>query len=343
MTRWDRRSGLTWLMAGMAMLASAGGACAADKMNVAITSQTMTVAPVYIALDKGYFAKEGLDVHLLLFTNGDTLTTTIISGDADAGCTGFTAGFFNVADAGDLKAIAAMAKEQPGYHSSAYVASIAAYNAGLRTPADLKGKRIGINSLGGTLHYDLLTVARKYGFTVPRGNIIVLQSGPNELAAMQAGSIDASVMVGLYAVDAQNKGLGKVVGWVGDETPFTSIATFTNATTLRNHKDMLVRFQRAILLANADYNAAFQHKDANGNTVYGPEADALIALLAKDTQLPPSSVKGSLPYVDPTGNLDPADIANQLASWQSVNLVKPGVNVAGLLDLSVLKAAQSGQ
>ena len=71
------------------------------------------------------------------------IAVAAVSGDIDVGFTGFTGAFYNLAGKDGLKVIAGTAREAPGFQNTAYVASKRAYDAGLRTLADLPGHSVG--------------------------------------------------------------------------------------------------------------------------------------------------------------------------------------------------------
>src|SRR5258706_5310928 len=65
-------------------------------------------APVFIAQDKGYFRDAGLDIELKFFDAAQPIAVATTSGDIDFGITAFTAGLYNLAGKGTLKAIGGM-------------------------------------------------------------------------------------------------------------------------------------------------------------------------------------------------------------------------------------------
>lgn len=59
-----------------------------EKITVAEVAHTIFYAPQYVALEKGYFKEEGLDINLSLTPGADKVTAAVLSGDADIGFSG---------------------------------------------------------------------------------------------------------------------------------------------------------------------------------------------------------------------------------------------------------------
>ena len=65
-------------------------------MIVAEVTHSIFYAPMYVAIEKGYFKDNGINLNLILTPGADKVSAAVLSGDADigfAGCTGVPAGF----------------------------------------------------------------------------------------------------------------------------------------------------------------------------------------------------------------------------------------------------------
>lgn len=80
--------------------------------------------PVFIAQEKGYFAKEGLTAELVPSDAPILVPQGIMSGDFDFGMSAMSAGFFNSAGQGVMRIIAADGDESSGFRGLVVVASI---------------------------------------------------------------------------------------------------------------------------------------------------------------------------------------------------------------------------
>ncbi|MBP2228103.1 NitT/TauT family transport system substrate-binding protein [Azospirillum agricola] len=338
-TRWTRRALLGCLTATLTATVAATTlpalAQTADKASVGVLALSSS-GPIFIAKAKGYFAREGLDVDLKMFTSAQQVPVAVASGDVDFGVTGLTAGFYNLAAKGAVTIIAAQSRDEPGFPLSAYVATNAAHEAGLTRPADLKGKRIAITTVGSTFHYMIGILGQKHGFTVKDVTMVPLQDVPKMVAAFKGGQVDAILAPSTVARQVVADGAGKIVGWAGDETPWQLGALFTGPKTIQQRRPVVEKFVRAYRTALAEYHAAFNTKDASGALVKGPGYDELLAIIAEATKQKPEIVTAGLPYADPQARLLVDDVVNQVRFWQSEGQVDKTLDPKSVMDLSFI-------
>jgi NitT/TauT family transport system substrate-binding protein len=334
MIRLSRRAAL----AGAAALAAPSlvRAQTLTKTSVGVLRLSSS-GPVFIAAERGYWREAGLDVELKFFTAAQQVPVAVTSGDADFGVTGLTAAFYNLAGKGALKIVAAQSREEKGFELNAYMATNAALEKGFRTVRDLPGKRIGITTTGSTFHYSIGLVARKYGFDAASVTLVPLQTLPNMQAAFKGGQIDGVVVPVTLARALEADKAGKILAWVGDETPWQLGALFTSPKAIGEKRDIVERFVRGYLKGAADFNAAFNQRDAGGKEVRGTRFAETIGTLARAVQQSPELVAIGLPFVDGQGRLDVGDVYGQIAFWQQAGLVGRDVSGKDIVDLSFVR------
>src|ERR1700733_8191996 len=240
--------------AGLLGIAAAGPARAEEPLKAKIgVLRLSSSAPVFIAQDKGYFRDAGLDIELKFFDAAQPIAVATTSGDVDFGITAFTAGLYNLAGKGTLKVIGGMSREKAGYPLIGYFASNNAYAAGLRTPRDLAGKRIAVTQVGSSFHYSLGLLADKYRFKLADTKIVPLQSLSNAAAALKGETVDAALLPASTARKLMDDGGAKLLGWVGDETPWQLGAVFASPRTLAN-KALVTKLLAALVRADREYH-----------------------------------------------------------------------------------------
>jgi NitT/TauT family transport system substrate-binding protein len=291
---------------------------------------------VFIAKEKGYFREQGLDADLKVFTAAQQVPVAVTSGDAEFGVTGLTAGFFNLAGRGALKIVGAQSREEKGYQLNAYMVTNKAAEAGFSSLKDFSGKRLATTTTGSTFHYSIGILAAKYGFDVKSVTLVPLQSLPNMAAAFKGAQVDATIAPVTVARQLEAEGAGKIIGWVGDETPWQLGALFTSPKMIAERRSVVEKFVRAYAKGAHDYHVAFNARD-KGQEVRGPGYDEAIAILAKVLEQPADRVRVGLPYVDPEARLNVGDVYNQVEFWQSQALVDRTVDAKAILDLSFVK------
>jgi len=316
---------LLWVAALAVAPASAG----AEQIKVGV-SKTFTAAPVFIAQERGYFAAEGVPADLVYFDSAEPIAVAVVSGAVDFGVGPFTGGFYSLAGHGALRVIAGLAREAPGFHYFAYIASNQAYAAGLTSLKDIPRHSIATTQIGSSGHYALALLIEKYGLDPKNLRLLPLQTLTNIRSAINGGQVDAAVTNGSSALRVVEHGEAKLLGWVGDETPWQVAAAFTATATANDRRDTVQRVLRAYRKAIREYCDAFIAGD--GTRRNGPSAPQILAIIAKYAEQPVEEVEIGIPYVDPEARLDVEDVLHQIAWYKANGMVKGSVNSEELID-----------
>jgi NitT/TauT family transport system substrate-binding protein len=294
-------------------------------------------APVFIAQDKGYFREAGLDIELKFFDAAQPIAVATTSGDVDFGITAFTAGLYNLAGKGTLKVIGGMSREKAGYPLIGYFASNSAYSAGLKTPKDLAGKRIAVTQVGSSFHYSIGLLADKYGFKLADVKIVPLQSLSNAAAALKGETVDAALLPVSTARKLMDDGGAKLLGWVGDETPWQLGAVFASPKTLAN-KALVTKLLTVLERADREYHDVILASVKDGNAAINDKTRPLLEIIAKYTNLPVEQVVGNCAYIDASGKLDVKNVDNQIKWLQEQGFVDKGFGADAIIDKDFVKA-----
>lgn len=326
------------ILAALVTLGAAIAASAQEKVSIAAL-RFVSSAPIFIAMEKGYFKDQGLEVEFKFFDAAQPIAVAVAAGDADLGITGLTGGFFNLAGKGAIKIIAAQSREEPGYDFVAYVAGKKAFDAGFTDPGKFPGKTIAITQTGSTFHYMLGMLAEKRGFKLTEVTLKPLQSIANVTAALKGEQVDGALLPANNAYAAEKDGFGKIIGWVHQETPWQLGALFAGSRMIEQRRAVVEKFVAAYVKACADYAEAFLQRDAAGKRVFGDKADALIPMIQKYVEPKPSvdQVRASASYIDPQGRLLVKNIYDQVTWYQAQGMVARDVDAAKFLDLSFVK------
>jgi NitT/TauT family transport system substrate-binding protein len=294
-------------------------------------------APVFIALDRGYFRDSGLDIELKFFDAAQPIAVATTSGDIDFGITAFTAGLYNLAGKGTLKVIGGMSQEKAGYPLIGYFASNSAYAAGLKTPKDLAGKRVAVTQVGSSFHYSLGLLADKYGFKLGEVKVLPLQSLSNAAAALKGETVDAALLPASTARTLMDAGGAKLLGWVGDETPWQLGAVFASPKTLTN-KPLVTKLLGALARADREYHDVILAAVTGGKAPINDKTKPLLEIIAKYTNLPVEQVVGNCAYIDPDGKLDVGNVGNQIEWLQAQGFVDKGFDADAIIAKDYVKA-----
>jgi len=325
----------------MPALLLARPAAAAEPLRIGLL-HTLSPAPLYVAMERGYFAGEGLAAEFRFFEAAQPIAAAAVSGDIDVGITALTGGFFSLAGRGALKVIGGALHEQKGYEGTAILASRKAYDAGLTSPAKLGGHSFGITQFGSSFHYMVGRITEVEGFDLKSMTLRPLQGIGNMVAAVRTGQVDATMAVASMARPLEASGEARIIGWAGDLVPYQITAVFAPVRMIKERPETLHWFARAYQRGIADYRDAFLRLDAAGQPVRDAKAEALYPLIQKYiyTGDPdgPRKISEGVGYYDEGGRLDVRDVAAQLRWFADQGLVKNAPDAADIMDTSFIGA-----
>lgn len=290
-------------------------------------------APLFIALDKGYFAEEGLDVKPQWFEAAQPIAIATASSKVDVGATGITASLFNMAAQGQQLAIVAdKGREEKNYSSSALLVSTDQFNQGVNSIEKLKGKRIGITQKGSTFQYMLGRMLEIKGLKLEDVTLVPLGKLSAVMAALQSKQIDACILNEPNLTKAVTAGYAKLITQVSALMPYQTSAIFYAPNFIKNPQ-ACVSFMRAYNKAcHYYYDNALQKKDPK-------KYDEIIKIIAKYVKAPEKDIQLGLPYIDRDGKLLVSDIKTQIDWYSAHGLMTAKLDPAKVVNTDFLDQA----
>ena len=266
MTSFNRRRTLKLLsvIGGTAAIAltsiGASTSYATDtKINVGALRFTSHAAS-FVAMERGYFKDEGLDVTFKFFQAAQPMAVAVASKDVDYAVTAISGGLISLAEKGAAKVIGGALQEEAGIDGQKILASAAAYKAGVTSPAKLDGKSWAITQAGSSFHYMGSKIAQKEGIKL---SLKPLQKVGAIIGAMKSGQVDGWSIVPHIAKPLDKGGAVHIIGNVADYIPdYQVTVVFTSADNAANKRDTTQAFLRAFSKGAADFNAALVDKTA---------------------------------------------------------------------------------
>lgn len=166
-------------------------------------AQIKVFDPVYIALDQGYFNEEGVVVNLKGETfGGPQALMAVGAGDVDAGIAATTAIINAVASGIKVKGIMDV---QSSFEDSPLMKWYVLENSNIKTPNDLRGKKIGVNTLGASFHYTTLEYLKNNNIPETAVEFLSIPHGNLE-QALRAKQIDVAGMIDPFSEVAFERG-----------------------------------------------------------------------------------------------------------------------------------------
>jgi aliphatic sulfonates family ABC transporter substrate-binding protein len=109
-----------------------------QDISIAAISPSLTGYTIYVALEKGYFKKQGLKVELKSFSNGKATLNALMKGKVDLATSSETPFMHAVLNGGKIYVLGTMITGEK------HLAVVGRKDKGISSPKDLKGKTIGV-------------------------------------------------------------------------------------------------------------------------------------------------------------------------------------------------------
>lgn len=339
-----RRAVLNGLAAGAIALGLTAGTTAAlaqDDIEVGILRLT-SHSPSIIAKAKGYFEDEGLNVTFVPFQAAQPMAVAIASGDIDFGMTAISGGLVSLAEKGAVKVIGGALMETEDAEGQKILASRAAHDEGLTSPADLAGKRYGVTTAGSSFHYMAHKIADGEGIDRSDIRIVPLQKVPAVIASLKSGQVDAWSIVPNIA-NALARGPDVVeIGLVADYIPNYQVTTvFTSTANVEENRDLVERYLAALSRGIADYNAALVDR-----TMSEEETAEIVEMIHEyvyaDQPLEKADprIRAFAMRINENAALNLASVRDQLEWFKSEGLVPDGASIDNLVDTSFVEIVE---
>jgi NitT/TauT family transport system substrate-binding protein len=183
--------------------------------------------PLFVAKDQGFFEKRGLDVTATAVANQGVVVSSLVSKSAEIGFT-VTVSMLQAREAGlQMKALAGAAAFP--IPSPRNVGVVAKTGSGIKGPADLVGKRVGVIGLRAFHHIMVQRWLAENGvdYNKVRFVEVAFPLGPDLL---KAGQVDAVVSVDPFFKRMIDTGIGYVVGDFMGTVPDGTLIDFYMST-----------------------------------------------------------------------------------------------------------------
>lgn len=230
-------------------------------------------APVYIAYEKEFFKRHGLDVKLIPFPTGKLCLDTVIGGKADVGTVSETpimhVGFQN-------QSIAILSTMHFATKNTKCISRI---DRGIEKPEDLRGKKIGV-PIGTNAEYFMNKFIEKYN--INRDEIKVVNLNPPEMVgAIVRGDIDASFSWEPYIKRTSNQLLDNSVIFFGDDIYRETYNIVCLKNWVENNPQIVINLINALIEATEFINE---------------NRDESIKIVANHIQMEPSELESIWHY-----------------------------------------------
>lgn len=190
------------LLALVLVVGLCSSAAAAEKILIVHSALNLITSPLWMAKDKGYFLKYGLDVETVYIPSGTLGMQALLGGET------------KILIADGSSAINARMRGAPvkiflgmvNYYPNPFFST-----PEIKAPADLKGKKIAVTRIGSSSHTATIMLLKKLGLEEKDYTIMQLGSTQNRLTALTKGLIQGTTLSAPESVIARNAGMKVLV------------------------------------------------------------------------------------------------------------------------------------
>ena len=212
------------------------------KVKVAEVAHSIFYAPQYVAIKKGFFKDEGLDIELILTPGADKVTSAVLSKDVDIGFCGSEASIYvyNSGKKDYIVSFAALTKRDGSFIVSREK------NDNFKLE-DLKGKYIIGGRSGGMPEMTLEYTLKENNIDINDITIDTSVEFASMASAFISGTGDYVTLFEPNATLLEKEGKGYIVGYLGEyggEVPYTAYNALKSY--IKNNKKTVQKFTNAV-------------------------------------------------------------------------------------------------
>jgi NitT/TauT family transport system substrate-binding protein len=331
---------MSMVLALVAALGLAAAPAAAQNTVRVASAGIASDIGFFLALKKGYFRDEGLDVQLTQMANSPQMIGPLGRGQLDVGAGTVAASLYNaVAQNIAIRAVADKGSMRKGYGFTGLLVRKDLVDSGrYKTFADLKGLKLAVGTFGSANASAMNEALKKGGLKWSDAGSIVALVFPQHIIAYRNKAIDASMTNEPTATTAIKAGLAVRVAGNDVIYPSQQTAVVLYSEIFAREKPQLAhKFMRAYVRAVRDYNDAL--KDGR---IAGPNAEEVIATLTERTFIKDPAIHRSITpaAIDPDGRMNLDGLRNDLKFFKELKLLQdPSMTVERIIDTSFVEQA----
>jgi ABC-type nitrate/sulfonate/bicarbonate transport system substrate-binding protein len=267
------------------------GQASLEEVIIGYPSRSLTELPTHLALKKGFFRSEGLDVKLVQ-ARSNILAAALASGNM-AYLTSVTTTLGGIMGGLPAKIIAGITKNNPDFLM---------VRPEIRSFAELRGKKLAVSGFGGASHQRLLLILSKAGLN-PSTDVTILSVGDARLRLEQlrVGAIDATVLTAPNNFMAERAGF-RSLGSSSEVLALPAVGIATLERRLKEKPDEAKKVLRALLKGMRHLKE--RRDEAVATAMEWLSLDRELAERSYDIMLPNYSLDGSIDPVALQASLD---------------------------------------
>lgn len=298
-----------------------------DEVKVGAYS-SVSDAGLYIAIEKGYFAEQGIQVKMIKINSGATMVTELANGGLDASGGSPGAGVYNAVRQGiPMKIVADKGSALPGHGYFAFVVRKDLADK-IKKPADLRGRLLAVTGYKRGASSEV-TISRLLASGGVKESEVKLtnMNFADIVAGLGTGRVEVGVLVEPLVTQSIDKGVATLWKRSDEVYPGQQYGGLMYGPGILKRPEVANRFMVAYIKGVRFYNDALSGKASRAE---------LVAILTKHTSVkdPGLYERMVFPGLDPNGALNTAGMAYDVKWWVSHDRMKEAVDVAKAVDTS---------
>ncbi|MFI5000249.1 MAG: ABC transporter substrate-binding protein [Reyranellales bacterium] len=319
------------------LLSGLFGLCAASASAEPVKIGDLGIvadAPFYIAIEKGYFAAEGVEVTLERFNSASQATAPLSTNQVQVVGGGVGAALYNAfARDWPVRIVMARTRDMPGYSSDTLILRND-LKATVTSAKDLKGRVVAINTPASVLQFMLGRLLESEGLSISDVQTVSM-AWPNMGPGLESKAVDAGTVVEPFAALYLQKNIA---------FPFRRAADFMTKPPL---EVSVILYSKGWIDKDPDQAKAFTLAYLKGVRDYydamkgGPKRAEVVEICAKYTSLKDKAMYDKIQwsYMDPNAEISFDGLADQQDWYAKQGFVSKKANLEGMYDGRFLKYA----
>jgi len=214
---------------------------AQDKIRVGLGSISLQSGLVYIAKDRGLFAKYGLVVESIYIPGGSTNVQVLVSGNLDLSQLSGAPGVAANLEGADIVYFASLL-DKLNYQLIA--------RPEIKNLEQLKGKKFAVSRYGSSADFGMRAMLKRVGVDpIKEATILQIGDEPSRIAAIKSGNVDGTVVNAPFGIEAERLKLNVLADSVKMDIPFFNTGLLGSKRFLDRQDAKVMNFLRAYLEA----------------------------------------------------------------------------------------------
>lgn len=206
------------------------------------SGSTATSWPLYVAQEKRFFQKNGIFVEVIIIRGGTNTARAVFSKTIPMGRINPDYIIEAIEKGAKVKITEGVMEKIPYYVMA---------RPEIKSGADLKGKTLGVDSLGGGTTLMIREILEKaYRLKQDDYKLLVVGTSPDRYAALKGGAVHATFMGPPFNFRAEKEGFTKLTTFHEHLGPIQFVVEFAHQDYIKSNRAEVVKFIKAMIEAS---------------------------------------------------------------------------------------------